>query len=126
MIGFTQFSVHYYDLSSYFLELLILYVFLKGIDLRVGQTMMAMLLISRVGTTRKVDWNILGLALCSLGTYLVLRVMIDSGGPAPKAPAGGDLWAVRLYVPLVLGALFLSKMDISGAAVRLSAFRWIG
>ncbi len=31
LLGLTQFTVHYYDLSSYFLELLILYVFLKNI-----------------------------------------------------------------------------------------------
>jgi hypothetical protein len=32
----------------------------------------------------------------------------------------GDLWAVRLFVPLFLGALFLSKLDMAGAAVRIS------
>jgi hypothetical protein len=30
------------------------------------------------------------------------------------------LWAVRLYVPLFLGALFLSRLDVAGAAVRIS------
>jgi hypothetical protein len=34
--------------------------------------------------------------------------------------AGGDLWAVRLYVPLFLGALFLSRLDVAADAVRIS------
>jgi hypothetical protein len=34
--------------------------------------------------------------------------------------AGGDLWAVRLYVPLFLGALFLSRLELAGAAKRIS------
>jgi hypothetical protein len=32
----------------------------------------------------------------------------------------GDLWAVRLYIPLFLGALFLSRLDVAGATVRIS------
>ena len=84
LIGLTQFTVHYYDLSSYFLELLILYVFLKNIDSRYGQTMMtimglvvvsalnreaaevsvamvALLLLTRFGATRRVIWSIVGM-----------------------------------------------------------------
>jgi hypothetical protein len=197
LIGLTQFTVHYYDLSSYFLELLILYVFLKNIDSRYGQTMtmimglvvlstlnresaevsvalIALLLVTRYGATRRVIWSIVGMAACWLVTYFVLRMVIGAGGPPPKAAASagngfepdmfmmglifwvlfvylpfaiaateenkwliggffllslpyiinsvwtGDLWAVRLYIPLFLGALFLSKLDLAGAAVRIS------
>jgi hypothetical protein len=190
MIGFTQFAVHYYDLSSYFLELLTLYVFLKGIGQRYGQTMgivmalivvsalnresaevsvalVGVLLLARFGLTRRVVWSIAGMALCWLGTYLVLRVVIGPGAPAPKvidlagaggveldmlmmgvifwvlfiylpfalaasennkwliggfflfslpyivsAVMGGDLWAIRTFVPLFLGALFLCKAEM--------------
>jgi hypothetical protein len=197
LLGMTQFTVHYYDLSSYFLELLILYVFLKNIDSRYGQTMttvmglivlsalnresagvsvalIAVLLLTRFGATRRVIWSIVGMAACWLVTYVVLRLVIGAGGPPPKAAAdagngfepdmfmmgvifwvlfvylpfamapteenkwliggffllslpyiitsiwSGDLWAVRLYVPLFLGALFLSRLDVAGAAVRIS------
>ncbi len=196
LIGLTQFTVHYYDLSSYFLELLILYVFLKNIGNSYGQTMttimglivlstlnresaevsvalIALLLLTRFGPTRRVIWSIIGMAGCWLVTYFVLRMAIGAGGPPPKAAASagngfepdmfmmglifwvlfiylpfaiaateenkwliggffllslpyiinsvwtGDLWAVRLYVPLFLGALFLSKLDLAGAAVRI-------
>jgi hypothetical protein len=197
LLGMTQFTVHYYDFSSYFLELLILYVFLKNIDSRYGQTMttvmglivlstlnresaevsvalIAVVLLTRFGARRRVIWSIVGMAACWLVTYVVLRLVIGAGGPPPKAAAGvgngfehdmfmmgiifwvlfvylpfaiaeteenkyliggfflfslpyvvsclatGDLWAVRLYVPLFLGALFLSRLDVAGAAVRIS------
>jgi hypothetical protein len=35
---------------------------------------------------------------------------------------GGVLWEVRLYIPLFLSALFLSKLDVSAHAIRLSNF----
>ena len=197
LLGLTQFTVHYYDLSSYFLQLLVLYVFLKNIDNRYGQTMttimglivlstlnresagvsvamIALLLLTRYGATRRVIWSVVGMVACWLVTYVVLRVAIGAGGPPPKAAASagngfepdmfmlglifwvlfvylpfaiaateenkwliggffllslpyiinsvwtGDLWAVRLFVPLFLGALFLSKLDVAGAALRLS------
>ena len=197
LLGLTEFTVHYYDLSSYFLQLLILYVFLKNIDSRYNQTMttimalivlsalnrestevsvamIAVLLLTRYGATRRVIWNIVGMAASWLVTYFALRLVIGAGGPPPKAAASagngfepdmfmmgvifwvlfvylpfalaateenkwliggffllslpyiitsiwtGDLWAVRLYVPLFLGALFLSKLDVAGAALRLS------
>ena len=85
LIGLSQFTVHYYDLSSYFLQLLILYVFLKNIDGRYSQTMttimglivlstlnresaevsvamIALLLLTRYGATRRVVWSIVGMA----------------------------------------------------------------
>jgi hypothetical protein len=201
LIGLTQFTVHYYDLSSYFLELLILYVFLKNIDGRYGQTMttimglvvlstlnresaevsvalVAVLLLTRFGATRRVVWSVVGMVGCWVVTYVVLRVVIGAGGPPPKAAANGsagfepdmfmmgviwwvlfiylpfaiaateenkyligafflfslpyivsslstgDLWAVRLYVPLFLGALFLSRLEVAGAAVKISALKW--
>lgn len=197
LIGFTQFTVHYYDLSSYFLELLILYVALKGIDTRFRQSMIkiiglivvsalnresaevsmaliVMMLVSKFGVTKKVVWSISGIFVCWLGTSFVLRLLIGPQTQAPSAPLiimdgfepdmfmmglifwvlfmylpfalaatrenkyliggffvlslpyiinsvmGGDLWAVRLYVPLFLGALFLSRLDLAGAAVRFS------
>jgi hypothetical protein len=87
LIGMTQFTVHYYDLSSYFLELVILYVFLKNIDGRYSQTMamsmglivvstlnresaevsvamIAVLLLVRFGGTRRVWWSIAGMVGC--------------------------------------------------------------
>jgi len=201
LLGLTQFTVHYYDLLSYFLELLILYVFLKNIDSRYGQTMtmvmglivlstlnresavvsvamVALLLLTRYGATRRVVWSIVGMVGCWLVTYCVLRVVIGAGGPPPKAAAitsnafepdmfmmgvifwvlfiylpfaiaateenkyliggfflfslpyiisslaTGDLWAVRLYVPLFLGALFLSRLEVAGAAVKVSELKW--
>ena len=201
LLGLTQFTVHYYDLSSYFLELLILYVFLKNIDSRYGWTMtmimglvvvatlnreaaevsvamVALLLLTRFGATRRVVWSMVGMVGCWLVTYAVLRVVIGAGGPPPKAAAitsnafepdmfmmgvifwvlfiylpfaiaateenkyliggfflfslpyiisslaTGDLWAVRLYVPLFLGALFLSRLEVAGAAVRVSGLKW--
>ena len=80
VLALTQFTVHYYDLSSYFLELLILYVVLKNIDSRYSQTvtmvmalvvlatlnresaevsvaMVALLLLTRFGATRRVLWR---------------------------------------------------------------------
>jgi len=201
LLGLTQFTVHYYDLSSYFLELLILYVFLKNIGSRYSQTMttimglvvvsalnresaevsvamVAVLLLTRYGATRRVLWNIAGMVGCWLVTYVALRVVIGAGGPPPKAAAitstafepdmfmmgvifwvlfiylpfaiaateenkyligafflfslpyivsslaTGDLWAVRLYVPLFLGALFLSRLEVAGAAVKVSELKW--
>ncbi|HXB34165.1 MAG TPA: hypothetical protein VNV35_12115 [Puia sp.] len=201
LLGLTQFTVHYYDLSSYFLELLILYVFLKNIASRYSQTMamviglvvlatlnresaevsvamVALLLLTRFGATRRVVWSIVGMVACWVVTYCVLRVVIGAGGPPPKAAAitsnafepdmfmmgvifwvlfiylpfaiaateenkyliggfflfslpyiigslaTGDLWAVRLYVPLFLGALFLSRLEVAGAAVKVSQLKW--
>jgi hypothetical protein len=34
----------------------------------------------------------------------------------------GVLWEVRLYIPLFLGALFLSKLNVSAHAFRVSRF----
>jgi hypothetical protein len=195
VIGLTQFTVHYYDLSSYFLELLILYVFLKNQSMllimglivlsalnresaEVSVAMIALLLLTKYGATRWVMWNMVGMVACWLVTYVALRVVIGAGGPPPKAAAGGsvgfepdmfmmgvifwvlfiylpfaiaateenkyliggffllslpyivtslatgDLWAVRLYIPLFLGALFLSRLEVAGAAVKVSALKW--
>ena len=197
LIGLTEFTVHYYDLSSYFLELLILYVFLKNIDTKFGQTMgsimglivlstvnresaevsvalISVLLVTKFGVTKRVIGNVVGMVACWLVTYFVLRLVIGAGGPPPKAAAntggfepdmfmmgvifwvlfiylpfalaasednkwliggffvlclpyiitavaGGDLWAVRLYVPLFLGALFLSKLELVGRPAWISS-----
>jgi len=196
LLGLTQFTVHYYDLSSYFLQLLILYVFLKNIDNRYSQTMttimvlialstlnresaevsvamIAVLLLTKYGTTRRVIWSVIGMVACWFVTYFALKLAIGAGVPPPKAASAGngfepdmfmmglifwvlfvylpfaiaateenkwliggffllslpyivnsvwsgDLWAVRLCVPLFLGALFLSKLDLAGAALRIS------
>ncbi len=202
LLGLTQFTVHYYDLASYFLELLIFYVFLKNIDSRYGQTMamimglvvlatlnreaaevsvamVALLLLTRFGATRRVFWSIAGMVGCWVVTYVALRVVIGAGGRRRRrrlitsnagfepdmfmmgvifwvlfiylpfaiaateenkyliggfflfslpyivsSLATGDLWAVRLYVPLFLGALFLSRLEVAGAAVRISELKW--
>jgi hypothetical protein len=201
LIGLTQFAVHYYDLSSYFFELLILYVFLKNINSRYGLTMttimglvilstlnresaevsvamIAVVLLTRFGATRRVVWSVTGMAACWLLTYFVLKVEIGPGEPQGWFPATagngfepdmfmmgvifwilfiyppfavaateenkfliggffvlglpyiitclatGDLWAVRLYLPLFLGALFLSRLEVAGAAVKISELKW--
>src|SRR5580698_2798245 len=89
LLGLTQFTVHYYDLSGYFLELLILYVFLKNQSMllimglvvlttlnreaaEVSVAMVALLLLTRFGATRRVIWNIVGMVGCWLVTYAVL------------------------------------------------------
>lgn len=115
LIGLTQFTVHYYDLSSYFLELLILYVFLKNIDTRYSSTMasimalivlstlnresaevsvalIAILLLTRFGATRRVVWSIVGMVACWLVTYSVLRLAIGAGGAAAEGGGGCGWW----------------------------------
>jgi hypothetical protein len=151
LIGLTQFTVHYYDLSSYFLQLLVLYVFLKNIDSRYAQTMMtimglivlstlnresaevsvamiALLLLTKYGATRRVIWSIAGMAACWLVTYVALRVAIGPGGPAPKAAAifGGSqlepdmmmmgliFWILFVYLPLAIAASEENKWQIGG------------
>jgi hypothetical protein len=60
-----------------------------------------------MAATEENKWLIGGFFLLSL-PYIITSVWT------------GDLWAVRLYIPLFLGGLFLSKLDVAGAAVRIS------
>jgi hypothetical protein len=195
LICLSQFTVCCYDVSSYFFQLLILYILLKFSDryywgsiatiglLIVASTlnressalsvsMVALLLLTRYGINRKVLTGIGVVAVCFLATYVALRVLvidprhlriinfqagklfIDTNiiglifwglffylplamadGPENKCLIGafflfslpyvftclkdGVLWEIRLYIPLFLGALFLSKLDVSTHVIRL-------
>lgn len=196
LICLSQFTVCCYDVSSYFFQLLILYIFLRFSDryywisiLAVGSlivlstmnressalsvSMIGLLLLMRYGFTQKALFSFGGLAAVYLATYIALHLMIVdpthmriinlqagqllidtnliglifwvlflylplsiSVDVENKYLIGafflfslpyiytclkdGVLWEVRLYIPLFLGALFLSKLDASKHAVRLS------
>jgi hypothetical protein len=196
LIGLTEFTVCCYDVSSYFFQLLVLYVFLRWSDryyllslLGIGVlivlstlnressalsvSMVALLLLTRYGINRKVILSIAGIAGCFLITYIALRhfivdprnirvvnlqagkILIDTNMiglifwllffylPMAIADSTGNrwliglfflfsgpyiftclkdgvLWEVRLYIPLFLGALFLSKLiqPVTDSATR--------
>jgi hypothetical protein len=56
--------------------------------------------------------------------YLIGAFFLFSLPYIVSSLATGDLWAVRLYVPLFLGALFLSRLEVAGAAVKVSELKW--
>lgn len=198
LIGLSQFTVCCYDVSSYFFQLLIIYIFLRFVDRHYWVTMLvigaliilstanressalsvsmvAVLLLTRYGLTRKTLVGIGVSAVCFLATYVALRILIVDPQHErifntqvgqffldtnligllfwglffylPFAIAeetenriliglffvlslpyiitvfkDGVLWEVRLYIPLFLGALFLSKLDVSVHAFRVSRF----
>jgi hypothetical protein len=198
LIGLSQFTVCCYDVSSYFFQLLIIYIFLRFADRHYWGTMLsigalvilstvnressalsvsmaAILLLTRYGLTRKTLIGVGALAACFLATYVALRIFIvdpqhirimnPEAGKLfidtnmigllfwmlffylPFAIAektenriliglffvlslpyiitvfkDGVLWEVRLYIPLFLGALFLSKLNVSAHAFRVSRF----
>lgn len=196
LIGLSQFTVCCYDVSSYFFQLLALYILLRytkrhfwlsvaGIALLVtlstlnressalSVSMAALFLAVRFGLTKKVITAIALIALCFILTYIALRLIIidPSNRRIVNIHAGkllidtnivgllfwglffylpfsmaenmenryligaffllslpyiitclkdGVLWEVRLYIPLLLGSLFLSRLDASAHVVRLS------
>jgi len=198
LIGLSQFTVCCYDVSSYFFQLLIIYIFLRFAERYYWATMLAIgaliilsttnressalsvsmvtvLLLTRYGLTRKTLVGVVVSAVCFLATYVALRVLIvdpqherifnNQVGQffldtnligllfwglffyLPFAIADetenriliglffvlslpyiitvlkdGVLWEVRLYIPLFLGALFLSKLNVSAHAFRVSRF----
>lgn len=196
LISITEFTVSVYDVSSFFFQLLILYIFLRWSAKHFVVTMLvisalivvstlnretsalsvsmiALLLLTRFGISRKTLFGIAGIAACFLATYIGLRILvvdpqhlrivnIQAGKlfidtnmiglifwllffylPMAIADSNenkwligvfllfslpyiltclkdGVLWEVRLYVPLFLGSLFLSKMDVSENVLRIT------
>ena len=196
VVALSEFTVGMYDVSSYFFELLILYLFLKyypverwlsiatiGALIALSTTniessglfvaILAVLLLARYGISKRVIIDISILAFCFVAPYLALRYAIQDpfhlsitnkdAGKILKginlygllfwglflylpiaisnslenrlliglfllfsAPyifncfKGGVLWEVRLFMPLFLGSLFLSKLDVSKNVLRLS------
>jgi hypothetical protein len=199
LIGLSQFTVCCYDVSSYFFQLLIIYIFLRFAERHYWATMLgvavliilstmnressalsvsmvSVLLLTRYGLTRKTLVGIGVAAICFLITYVALRILIvdpqherifnNQVGQffldtniigllfwglffyLPFAIAeetenriliglffvlslpyiitvfkDGVLWEVRLYIPLFLGSLFLSKLNVAAHAFRVS--RWL-
>ncbi len=196
-IGITQFTVACYDVSSYFFQLLILYIFLRFNHRQFWGTMIAVcallivsttnressalsvsiiavLLLTQYGFVRKSLIAIAAMAVCFLATYVALRILvvdpqhlhivniqmgnllIDTNAMGlffwllffylPMAMAGeaenrwliglyflfslpyiltclkdGVMWEVRLYIPLLLGSLFLSKLYVSAHVLRITS-----
>lgn len=199
LIGLSEFVVCCYDVSGYFFQLLILYIFLKFADRlyflalfticeliilstlnressALSVPMIGLLLLIRYGITKKTLISIGALAACFLAAYAALRILITdpqhlriiniqagklfigtnliglifwglffylpmamADGPENRWLIGafflfslpyvitclkdGVLWEVRLYMPLFLGALFFSKLDVSAAVLKISALR---
>jgi hypothetical protein len=196
LIGLTEFVVCCYDVSSYFFQLLILYIFLQfsprhyflslsiicGLIIlstlnressALSVSMISLLLLTKYGWEKKNLVAIGSAAICFLTTYIALRFLIVNPEDLHviNAAAGnllldinvvgllfwglffylpmaiadstenkyligvfflfslpyvitclkdGILWEVRLYIPLFLGALFLSKLDVSEHAIRIA------
>ena len=196
VIGLSQYVVCCYDVSSYFFQLLILYIFLKHIDryrratlLAIGilliistlnressalsVSMVVLLLLTRYGINRRSLINSCALAACFLGTYVALRYFIQDTAHLQiiNVQAGhllidtniigllfwglffyltlaisntsenrwliavfflfslpyiltclkdGVMWEIRLYVPLFIGSILLSKLDTSMHVIRLT------
>jgi len=201
LIGITERTWSYFDVSSYFFELLIIYFFLRFSTryylislLAIGMfivlstlnkdsssfsvSMVALLLLSRFGISLRVILSITGLAGCYVLTYIGLRhyiidqknvlILTNQGGLnltgvifcllffyLPMSitgskenkwligvfflfsltyifmyPEDGAFWEIRLFMPLFLGALFLSKLDTSVHIIKwqslAASFRKIG
>lgn len=198
LIGLSQFTVCCYDVSSYFFQLVIVYIFLRFAEryywttiLAIGAliilsttnressalsvSMVSVLLLARYGLNPRTLTGVGMMALCFLSTYVALRVLIVDRQHQPifNIQVGqflvdtnligllfwglfiylpfaiaqetenriligiffllslpyiitvfkdGVLWEVRLYIPLFLGALILSKLNVSAHAVRVSRF----
>jgi hypothetical protein len=196
VISLSQFVVCCYDVSSYFFQLLIIYIFLKYIDRQrmltlaiidvlliistlnressaLSVSIIALLLLTRYGINRQSILSCCGLAACFLGTYIGLRHFIhdNSNLHITNIQAGhlwidtniiglffwalffylplsiansaenrwliavfflfslpyiltclkdGVLWEVRLYVPLFISSIFLSKLDTVMHIIRLT------
>ena len=189
IIGLTSYVIVFYDVSSYFFQALILYLFLRMIDkyflptlLCIGLliilstlnressalsvSLLVLLLLCKFGITERSLIAIGAMAGCFLLAYIGLHLLItdNSNITINKALAGkffdvtniygeafwgifcylvfsiannkennrmigfffffstpyilaclfqGILWEMRLYVPLLLGTIFLSKIDTS-------------
>lgn len=196
VIGLSQFVVCCYDVSSYFFQLLILYIFLRYFDrnraitlIMIGAllilstlnressalsiSMIALLLLTRYGINGLTILDCAILACCFMATYISLRYFIrDSSNlhviniqaghlfidtniiglffwavffylPMSIANSAenrwligifflfslpyiltclkdGVLWEVRLFVPLFIGSVFLSKLDTASHVVKLT------
>jgi hypothetical protein len=196
VISLSQFVVCCYDVSSYFFQLLILYIFLKYIDRyrmltlsiigalliistlnressALSVSMIILLLLAKYGINRRTILSCCWLAACFLLTYLGLRYFIRESSnlhivniqaghllidtniiglffwalffylPLSIANSAenrcliavfflfslpyiltclkdGVLWEVRLYVPLFIGSIFLSKLDTAANIIRLT------
>ncbi len=141
LIGLTEFTVSVYDVSSFFYQLLILYIFFRWINRHFWRTLVAiaalfalstlnretsalsvslvsLLLLTRFGITPKTIAAIAGISVCFLLTYAGLRWFVVDPHIL-TCLKDGVLWEVRLYVPLFLGSLFLSKLNASANALRI-------
>ncbi len=199
IIGLSEFTVCCYDVSSYFFQLLILYIFLRWSSTRfwititviailiilstlnressaLSVSMMTILLCTRFGVNRRsitafalitvaylltyialrvfikdpshmriinlqagqllIDTNFIGLLFWGLffylpwsmsdrleNRYLILGFYVLSLPYIYTCLVAGVLWEIRLFVPLFLGALFLSKLDTASQVVQLSTLR---
>jgi hypothetical protein len=197
LIGLSQFTVCCYDVSSFFFQLLTLYVFLRITDKHywlsvflisglivlstlnressaLSVSLIVLLLATRYGFNRRVILGMGMIAASFLGSYIGLhhfitdpshmsivntqagKLLIDTNmiglffwglffylpmaiavSPENKWLIGaffllsspyiytclkdGVLWEVRLYIPLFLGALFLSKLEVSRHILKLSS-----
>lgn len=196
MIGLSEFVITFYDVCSYFFQLLILYIFLRFIDRNYWLTLaiigvliilstlnressalsvsiISVLLLSRYGFTRRTLFSIAGIFGCFLLTYIGLRILvidpthmriinIQAGHlfvdtniigmlfwflfcSLPFLMANSDenrwliglfflfslpyiltclkdgvMWEVRLFMPLLIGSLFLSKITVTAPALSFS------
>jgi hypothetical protein len=126
IIGLTEFAVTFYDTCSYFLQLLILYIFLRYIDRMywltlagvglliilstinressfISVSMISVLLLTRYRLSRKIAISIGAISACFLLTYIGLRVIIID----PYHIYFVNLVAGRLFLDInVLGLLF--------------------
>jgi hypothetical protein len=198
LIGLSQFTVCCYDVSSYFFQLLALYVLLRlsarkfwlsivAVSIIVilstlnresaalSVSMAAVILLTRHGWNRKVavglgliaasflityitlrfwivdpthmsvlntqagkifiDTNFIGLIFWGLFLYLpfviattvenklmICAFFIASVPYVYTCLKDGVLWEIRLFIPLFLGAMFLSKLETSSNVLRISAW----
>jgi len=196
IIGLSQFTVVMYDVSSYFFQLLILYLFLKYADSRpyasfaaicgliilstlnressaLSVSIIALLLFQKWGLTRKAITGMICVAASFIATYVTIRLLVVDPRHLrilnlqagrlfvdtniiglifwglfiylPLSMAGskenrgmilayhllslpyiytclkdGVLWEVRLYIPLFLGSLILSKLHPASFKYRLT------
>jgi hypothetical protein len=196
IINLSQFVINPYDISSYFLQLLTLYIFLYYFDQAYTLTLITvailislstinressalsvaiiiLLLLQKLGFSRKFVFGSILVSASFLITYIALRFLIidqtDTQSPSPMAGhilidfnliglafwllfgglamaislhkenlymitflhivcipyilicfTNGILWEIRLYIPLFLSAIILSKIDVTDFKIHLS------